>query len=296
MGILIAIVVITLVVAAVGAGVYVLIFRLKHKKEVKDNSQMMGGGVPIYGQPQDQQAQGQPDFTNNMTAETSQPVPAPSPMMNDIMGNGSTNDNMTGTPQAPQPPVQDPSVETPQEVQPSISQDFAPETAQPEVPADNIPSTPSVETPTLDNTLDLNQPGPQNTGEENILDDTQTVAPITEMAKEDMGQTPDGDMADFSVPATKEGESLEQEAGSELGEVAVSAQNEDKVEQTVIPEPTVAPPDMQAEPMNAPEPPVVPEPPVSNNIPLSQPPVENAVPTQDGMVASQDKDTKEMNI
>lgn len=284
MGILIVVVIIVLVAAAIGAGIYVIIFRAKHKKEVMANSQTIGGGVPVYGQPQDQQAQGQPDFANNM-ADIGQTNPAPSPMMNDIMGSVPTNDTLSGMSQTPQPPAQESFVEAPQEVQPSISRDFAPETTQPE-----FTPAPAAETPALDNTLDLNQPSPQNNGGENILDDTQTVAPISEMAKDDMGQTPDGDMADFSVPVT-ENESLEK-VDSGLGEAAVSAQTEERVEQSATQEPPGVSPEPQPETPIASEPPVAPEPTVTT----PQPPTENAVPTLDNVVGGQDADTKEMHI
>ncbi|MEK7447220.1 MAG: hypothetical protein AAB632_00220 [Patescibacteria group bacterium] len=294
MGILIAVVVITLVVAAIGAGVYVLIFRAKHKKEVMANSQTIGGGVPVYGSTPEQQVQGQPDFTSNMTAETSQPAPAPSPMMNDITGSGLADDAMAGIQQPFQPPAQEPSVEVPQEVQPSISRDFAPETTKPEVPTDSVSPTLAVETPSLDNALDLNQLGSQNNGGGSILDDTQTVAPISEMAKEDMGQTPDGDMTDFSVPVTKENESLEQ-VESELGEAAVSAQTETKEEPNETPAPQPGP-ISTPEPTVAPEPLVVPEFTAPTDAPVPQQPVENVVPAPDNVGGGQDTDTKEMNI
>lgn len=296
MGILIAVVVITLVVAAVGAGVYVFIFRAKHKKEVMENSQMMGGGVPVYGSTPDQQVQSQSDFSN--VAGMNQPSPAPNPMMSDITGSGPANDTMASM---QQPPVQESPLEVPQEDQPSISHDFAAETTSPEVQTDSVSSALVGETPIPENALDLNQLGPQNDSGGNLLDDTQAVAPISEMAKEDMGQTPDGDMADFSVPATKEDESLEQ-VESELGEAAVSAQTEIKEELNETPEPTSVSLEPKPEPISTPEPPVAPEPPVvpefttPTDAPVPQPPVENVVPATDNVGGGQDTDTKEMHI
>jgi hypothetical protein len=296
MGILIAVIVITLVVAAIGAGVYVLIFRAKHKKEVMANSQMIGGGVPVYGPAPDQQTQ--PDFTN--MAAANQPTSAPNQMMNDITGNAPVNDPLADMTQAPQAaPAQE-------EPQPSISRDFTTEPVSSETQNDSAPQAPVEESPATNNTFDLNQLGQQNESGGNLLDDTQVVAPISEMAKEDMSQTPDGDMADFSVPATAENEVPEQAEPTPL----------EPAEQIVTPEvpvtpepvqptqdfPTIEQSAPQSEPVStqepSPEPSFIPEPPVSSEVSAPTPPLptENVAATPEEAGEEQDTSTKEMPI
>lgn len=262
MGIFIAVIITTIVVAAICAAVYVFVFRSKHKQEVMANSQV-APNIPTLGmdQAQGQAVPGQPMYGN--MADASQP-PAPTQMMNDIT---STPQSME-TPVPPAPPAQEDSYIVPA-VNPTVDNGPVDTMVQPEMP----PTAQSPESPTLENPLDLSQMG--DTGG-NLLDDTPT-APISEMAAQEntISQAP-GDMADFSVSATQEevpvptaplndtSDALER-AQAQLGEQAVSTQTEERVEKEEASEsagsfqPPMAPqtPPMQEQ---APEVPVIPSP------------------------------------
>ncbi|MDO8507652.1 MAG: hypothetical protein Q7S53_03745 [bacterium] len=264
MGILIGIIIGTLVIAGAGGGVYVLVFRAKHKKELLANSQM-GNNLPTLGaEPaQQNQTQGLPNLGG--VPNQGQGSPMASPVMNDITGGG-----LPQVPQAPAAPMQEePSFMSPQEP-PTINRSF-PDTPQvPEAPvADSlgmIPEAPAAPA----NTFDLSQMDQSTIGSGSLLDDTETVGPVAGMAEDSLSNATDVDISDSTVPVTRENESLEQ-VESELGDVSVSAQTEEREEQNAAPEVPVMSSVPQPDPVSAPEPVVQPEPPVTPEPSISIP-------------------------
>lgn len=329
MGILIVIVILTIVIAAIGAGIYVVIFRAKHKKEVMANSQM-NNAVPNYGAGNimDQPAQTQapsPMFS------ASPPQGQNSPVMNDIVLNGSAPQN-TFASDVPQAPVQEAAPELP-----TVDHSFpGNELAQPEPlvsdmvassePVDQEPASPV-------NTLDLNQPEAALQGESDMM-----------KAVENANVTPETDASlagNFTVPVTKV-EDVPVQPEASLGDVLTpesvqapvdvpAAVPEMQVESPApVQEPTLTPesapletpveapypvqeptfaqePAPQETPMpEVPQPPVftaptdvpAPQPPIENAMPVDVPspqPVENTVPVPDS-TSEEDTGTKEMHI
>jgi len=327
MGILIAIVVTTLVVAGVGAGIYVVMFRAKHKKEVMENSQIGGGNLPVYGVGSDQQMQpAQPqNLFDNAQAQPQPGMPA-SPLMNDITGTASQPSPMPDIPQAPETPQPFAQEATDVPAQPTVNHDFLGTSPDVQDPASDTPAS-APEEPMAGSTLDLNQVGPDAGSAGNLLDDTETISPVAEMAANPTSTEVDSGIDDFTVPVTKESDSLEQ-VEEKVGEAEVNLGTEVRKEQNSIPEtamPTsneaVSPPPVSAiqdfptddqlsvsqndASMPAPEVPTGPEP-IPTDVPpvempqVPEPPqapqVENPPAKDNAGNTGQDAGTPEMNI
>lgn len=273
MNILIIIIVATLVVAAVAAGIYVVIFRAKHKKEVMENSQAMGGDIPVYGPQSSQAPQAQPqgifDNSQGMAQAPSQPT---NPLMNDITGGQSQNTFMDQQPQVsetPQPPVQEvPSFDASQPEAPAADIGFS--EPQPEVQAND--DTQEQAAPV--NTLDLNQVGPDSGVMGNILDDTQDVGPVVEMAENPTTDTTvDSGVSDFTVPVTKDEDIPSPQPENDVVSQEPVVQSEEPI---VAPQPPEASSTVQDFPTDQP---VVPQP--ESDIPTPEvPEVQETAPTE----------------
>lgn len=305
MGILIIIIVFLLVIAGAGAGVYIFVFKAKNKKAAGNPESM--GNIPTYGMGPAQQdpAPGQ-SFFNNNAPQPGQSAPLGSPVMNDITGQTAP---VNAAPEMPQ-------VSQPQEVssndmlgsQPAVNHNFPSEASGIDVPAavgndvqNNMPADAFEPTAA--------QPGSAG----NFLDDSTPMPSVSEMESISNEPSLDNGNTDFTVPVTKEDESLSQ-VESELGEAAVSAQTEEKEEQSVVPETPVAPEPVQPEQsgtvqdfpigdqpaenqespsMVVPEPPAVSEFSIPAENPTPQPPV---MSTTDNMGDGQDTGAQEMKI
>jgi|GEM_PF-2309400 len=223
MGILIIIVIATLVIAAVGAGVYVIVFRAKHKKEILQESQI-NNTVPNYNT-----IPGQEQGPQNSTANLGAPIQAQqptqqSPVMNDIQTNAQ--------PEMPVPPVSDSLTQPLQSANFNEIPGLTPEapiadnpSVIPQAPENNIPSPSQPETTS------------------NILDDSGTVGPVENLTNNQYANT-EVDINDSSVPITQEDDTLE-EIESMIGEAEVTEGLEEREKE----DGTYDPNDFQPNPM-----------------------------------------------
>ncbi|RJO60105.1 hypothetical protein C4544_07115 [candidate division WS5 bacterium] len=245
MGILIGIIIGIIVVAGIGAGVYVVVFRAKHKKEVMENSQ--GGAVPSFGDT---------GGSFNPQAQTSeQPMGSvfDSPPAQGAAGGAVMNDITQGPVQsAPMPEAPQSSAEpaSGNAFQPAINHDF---------PGNNVQEDPQAETPVSSmGGLDQTQENTFNAGQDNDL--SQTNGTIL-----DDGSGLSGSVADLAQTT----QDVATDSGIEDSKVPVTGSDEATVSDAVR-QPVSEPANMGAVPENVGE---------SYTVPLETP-VEPSVPTE----------------
>ncbi len=204
MGIILIIVIATLIIAGIGAAVYLLVFRAKHKKEVLENSQYnMPNDLPVYG---GQNTSGQiPNIS-----DTNPMAQGNSPMMNDIVGVQPQQSAMN-TPEMPQPPV----APLQSQEQPMVNHDFPSADFAPNIPEASQTSNLESSDISKDNPLEANLTG-------SLMDDQPQSSSVNSMAETSMvDDSVDSSIDDATVPVMKENESLSQEE-AEINDAEIS--------------------------------------------------------------------------
>ncbi len=291
MNILIITIIATVFIAGIGAVVYMLIHRAKHKKEVLDNSQY--NAIPNFGGDNgsaNQQKQTQP-IGSILDSPASQgggvQDTANNTIMNDItQGSPSPQQDsvVQETPITPPTPVP-PASDIPQ---PEVNRNFPGNSPEPEVPANNISGSENANNPAQTpeqpvNTLNLGQKSPAPEAG-NILKDTKTTNTVEELAKNTEEVMVDSSMDDSKVPVTNNEDAVAPASPVESPQPAQPAPDAEPVQPVETPDvPAESPadtgvaPEPVSNPAPAPETPVTPS--TLTDIPAPQTPESSVAPS-----------------
>lgn len=233
MTLILIILALTVVIAAIGAAVYVLVFRSKHKKEVMQNSQY---NVPTYGP--DPNAGGIASPMGNFGQAQTEPqtmASATSPVMNDIVQGPSSQPTMAqDMPPVPMPPAPEAA-----SGQATVNRNFPDVTNDFVVPASEPAPVQAEETPVASTSF---QDSP-------LMDNTNNPSPITDAPSQEVVE----DSIPSTVPTTNENETLPQ-VENNLNNAEVS-----QPAAPTIPDTPVNIPISEPVPPTTPEPPAVPQ-------------------------------------